>query len=257
MSQNRPSSAAGMDASRGGRLPVLALIALGLGVLGMVTSVIVVGAVFGVAGLVAGVVHLRRGAGQRGLGWAGVATSGLAVAMGMAFGLLFAGMGSYTSGVRALGSTGFESWLGKPAPDFEVTTMDGRTMRLGNLKGRRVILDFWATWCPPCVKEIPHFTRLHEEYGEEALLILGISGEDRSVLEPFIQARKVPYPVASAEATRLPAPYSEVRAIPTTFFLDSEGIIRHVAVGYHDLASLRGQVEAAGRPLAAGSSGGL
>ncbi|MBX3747462.1 MAG: redoxin domain-containing protein [Verrucomicrobiae bacterium] len=256
MSANPSGRAGGESVAGGGRLPVLALVSLGLGVLGMVTSVIVVGAVFGVAGLVAGGVHLRRGTGPRGLGWAGVTTSGLAVGLGLAFALLFAGMGSQIAGIRSLGASGFEAWHGRVAPDFEVTTLDGRTMRLESLKGRRVILDFWATWCPPCVKEIPHFIRLHEEYGEGELVILGISGEDESALETFVRTRKIPYPVASADGAGLPAPFSEVRAIPTTFFLDREGIIRHVAVGYHDLASLRAQVEGAGRPMATRDGGG-
>jgi thiol-disulfide isomerase/thioredoxin len=100
-----------------------------------------------------------------------------------------------------------------------------------------VVLDFWATWCPPCVREIPHFIRLHNETSRDDLIIVGISSEADSKLKPFVKKYGVSYPIASAND--LPSPYSDVRAIPTTFFIDRQGVIQSVLVGYHELKELK------------------
>jgi peroxiredoxin len=131
----------------------------------------------------------------------------------------------------------FEDWKGVAAPDFSVTTLDGKTVQLSELKGKRVIVDFWATWCPPCVREIPHFIKLNSESPADELAIVGISSEDENTLKSFVKKKGINYSIASAD--HLPAPYDEVRSIPTTFFIDRKGIIQDVLVGYHDFGKLK------------------
>jgi peroxiredoxin len=123
---------------------------------------------------------------------------------------------------------------GTKAPDFTVRTLSGTELRLSDLKGKRVVVDMWATWCSPCVQEIPHFNRIAEESSE--VVVIGVSEEDEATLKAFADQMGMTYHVASA---KLPAPYGAVNAYPTTFFIDREGNFDNVAVGYHDYSELK------------------
>lgn len=129
---------------------------------------------------------------------------------------------------------GKSEFAGQKAPDFTVTTLDGVTLQLSALKGKRVVVDLWATWCGPCRMEIPHFERISKESAD--VVVIGVSNEDEQTLRPFVESMGITYHIASAN---LPAPYGTVSAIPTTFFIDREGNIDNVAVGYHDYPQLR------------------
>lgn len=241
MESTSPASA-GPSSDRG-VLPGLAIASLVLGILGTLLSVVLVGAFLGLVGLVLGALHLARRKDARRLAWSGVGLSALGVLATAGFFALYTVSlrqitGGQPGGIVRTGGPEFSEWHGKPAPDFEVPLLDGSSLRLADLRGKRVVLDFWATWCPPCVREIPHFSRIHREVSTNDLVIVGISSEDRAVLKPFVQAKDVPYPVASSVNRSLPEPFSQVAAIPTTFFLDRRGRIQHVAVGYHDYATL-------------------
>jgi thiol-disulfide isomerase/thioredoxin len=219
----------------------LAVASLVLGILAVALSLFVIGAVWGLVGLILGIVHLRRNTSGRGMACWGIGLS----CFGMVFGGIVFGAVYYVvfSQMREMMDSfrdtdaDLAQWEGVQAPDFSVTTLDGQTLTLSQLKGKRVVVDMWATWCPPCRKEIPHFIQLAKDVSPEDLVIIGISDEDHEVISEFGKKNEVNYPLASTED--LPAPYGEVSSIPTTFFIDRNGVIQSVMAGYHDYDTLR------------------
>jgi len=124
----------------------------------------------------------------------------------------------------------FEGNWGDLATDFSYTDIHGKTARLTDHRGKNVLLIFWATWCPPCRAEIPHLVRLRKETPAEELEIIAFSGEAEGTVAPFAKDKGLNYTVV-AEASGLPAPFGQVRSIPTAFFIDPEGRIKLATVG--------------------------
>jgi thiol-disulfide isomerase/thioredoxin len=104
-------------------------------------------------------------------------------------------------------------------------------------KGKNLLVVFWATWCPPCVKEIPHLNQLVSE--NDNIAVLALSNEKPSTVVEFMQKNEMKYDVASVESADLPAPYSQVNAIPTIFFFSPEGELKEKVVGGMDYESLK------------------
>ena len=129
--------------------------------------------------------------------------------------------------------------VGKAAPAFRVKSLAGETFDLAVLKGKTVLLDFWATWCVPCRKEIPTMEKIHQEFKSRGLVILGLNvGEDRATVEKFLKTAKVNYPIALTADTDV-APAFEVTAYPTYVVIDREGNIVGHQVGSAGEAALR------------------
>jgi cytochrome c biogenesis protein CcmG/thiol:disulfide interchange protein DsbE len=122
---------------------------------------------------------------------------------------------------------------GKQAPDFSLKTGDGKTVELKKLSGKVVVVNFWATWCPPCRAEIPGMIDVYEKYRKQGLEIVGISldREGWSVITPFVQKMKMPYPVVLGDKS-VAAAYGGIQAIPTTFIIDRAGAVVKKHVGY-------------------------
>lgn len=128
------------------------------------------------------------------------------------------------------------AWEGVRAPDFSVTTIDGRTIHLADLKGKRVILNFWATWCPPCVAEIPDFVKLRADVSPTNVFILGLGADDPAAQKTFAQKNGINYPLAILQ--NIPSPYQDVDEIPVTMVIDRNGVFQHVVFGRQDLKTL-------------------
>ena len=128
------------------------------------------------------------------------------------------------------------AWEGVRAPDFSVTNLDGQAVRLADLKDKRVIVNFWATWCMPCLVEIPNFTRLRAETSPTNLVILGLSTEDATTQKVFARRNGVNYPLAILQ--NVPSPYQDTIKIPVTMVIDRNGVIQHVLFGPQNLPSL-------------------
>jgi len=128
------------------------------------------------------------------------------------------------------------AWQGVQAPDFSVTNLDGRMVRLADLKGKRVMLNFWATWCPPCQEEIPAFIKLRSATSPTNVVVLGLSTEDVPAQQDFAKQHGINYPLTSFED--VPSPYRDVDAIPVTMVIDRRGVIQHMLFGPQDYADL-------------------
>ena len=131
------------------------------------------------------------------------------------------------------------SLVGAKAPAFKLPLVGGGTFDLASQRGHIVVLDFWATWCGPCLAEIPHYEALQSQQPD--IRVVGIASED----EDALKAQPTKYPVVRDENATAWRDYL-VMAVPTTFVIDEQGIVRHVEVGYGDpmaidkvLASLR------------------
>ena len=127
--------------------------------------------------------------------------------------------------------------IGKSAPSFTLLDLNGNKVSLSDFKDKVVILDFWATWCPPCIKEIPHFIELYKEYKNQGFTILGISVDRQGIgiVKSFNQKYKINYPIVMADS-QVARAYGNIRSIPTTFVIDPAGKIRRMYVGYRDKA---------------------
>ena len=115
---------------------------------------------------------------------------------------------------------------GKPAPDFTLQTLDGKNVTLSSLRGKGVLLNFWATWCGPCKIEMPWFVELQKEYGPQGLQIVGVAMDDSSPqdIQTFVKEMGVNYPVLLGKEAVGQA-YGGVDVLPTTFFIDRNGDI--------------------------------
>jgi thiol-disulfide isomerase/thioredoxin len=127
------------------------------------------------------------------------------------------------------------------ARPFAVRTLDGRTLRLDELRGRPVILDFWATWCAPCRASMPHLSTMQSRYGTRGLVIVGLSVDDAPPQEVrrFAERLRLRFPVAIASEGLLDD-YGPIGSIPTTIFIDRRGRIVRRVVGYVDEETLEG-----------------
>lgn len=121
--------------------------------------------------------------------------------------------------------------IGKRAPDFTLSTLEGQTISLKDLRGNLVILNFWATWCPACREEMPYLQAIHEEKGGQGVKLVAVDiGEPRSTVQQFMQQGGYTFTVVLDTNSKVSQDY-KIWSIPATFFIDSEGILRSKKVG--------------------------
>jgi len=132
----------------------------------------------------------------------------------------------------------YEQYWGKPAADFEFKDVEGKSRRLSEFKGKTVALVLWATWCGPCITEIPGLIELQKEMGDK-LVIVAISGENRETVRDFARARGINYITAGVGEMELPEPFGLADVLPTGFYIDSGGILRKATQGAISKAELK------------------
>lgn len=118
------------------------------------------------------------------------------------------------------------------APDFTLKALDGKEITLSQLKGKVVLLDFWATWCAPCKKSIPHLIQLYKEYRGSGFELVGMNIDkgDTETVRRFVTSMDIPYPVVTAPEDVVRS--YRVTGIPATFLIDKEGRIRERIAGF-------------------------
>jgi thiol-disulfide isomerase/thioredoxin len=135
---------------------------------------------------------------------------------------------------------------GKPAPDFALTDLQGKTIRLSDLKGRTVLLDFWATWCGPCRADGPSLDKLYQKYGAKNLTIIGISvDEERPVVQKFLAEHTHQYVIALTTENEMPRPY-QIGVFPTYIVIDPDGNLAFATEGDKGFSDLRKLLQKAG-----------
>ena len=125
-----------------------------------------------------------------------------------------------------------------PVPDFTLVNMEGNSVRLADFRGKFVLLNFWATWCPPCVREMPSMERLAEKFKGRPFVVLGISldVEGVSKVKPFIERLGTTFPIALDPTSRIAGIYGASQ-LPATFLVDPLGRVITAAKGERDWSS--------------------
>ena len=125
--------------------------------------------------------------------------------------------------------------VGEPAPDFELTMVDGSKLTLAQMRGQVVVLNFWATWCVPCRTELPLLDRYYELTKDRGLRVITIATEDSL---PLYQLKKLFAVMKMPSARRIKGPYGPLTGVPTNFVIDRGGRIRYAKSGAFDLSDL-------------------
>lgn len=126
-----------------------------------------------------------------------------------------------------------------PAPAWKITALDGRVLGSGELAGKVVLVNFWATWCPPCNAEIPGLIDLQKRHGSEGLVIVGISVDQDGPekVRQFIASKNINYPIAMADPA-ISSNFGEFEGIPASFVIDRKGVIQTMHIGYASTETL-------------------
>jgi cytochrome c biogenesis protein CcmG/thiol:disulfide interchange protein DsbE len=170
------------------------------------------------------------------------------VVMSLIVGLLLAGAGAGIVGLMvtvpsAMENIAADETIGTSAPNFTLNTPDGQPVTMINLQGKPVVLNFWATWCPPCEEELPALEAAFDRYqGEVNFLAVSVE-ESAGVVRPFVDERGLTLPVlldTDGEVVNL----YDVKALPTTIFIDANGVIAERYMGALDLPTINSYLQA-------------
>ncbi|CAH2715992.1 Thiol-disulfide oxidoreductase ResA [Neobacillus rhizosphaerae] len=127
--------------------------------------------------------------------------------------------------------------IGAKAPDFELKTLTGETVKLSSLKGKKVMLNFWATWCPPCKAEMPEMEQFYKQAGDD-VVILAVNIDPQLDVQGFVNENKITFPILLDADDKVNETY-QILSIPTTYFIDSKGIIKNKFTGSMKLENMQ------------------
>ncbi len=133
---------------------------------------------------------------------------------------------------------------GKPAPEFTLENLDGQKVSLASYRGKAVLINFWATWCTPCMIETPWLIELQNKYAKQGFEVLGVSSQgddatpkdtaewnqDKQAIEKFVHQEAIPYPVLLG-GDSISQPYGGVEDLPTSFYVNRKGIVVAAQMG--------------------------
>ena len=168
-------------------------------------------------------------------------------------GMIYTGA-KHSQRLKPLDQLGIQGDLrGKPAPDFELSTLDGKKVKLSDLRGKAVLVNFWATWCGPCKIEMPWLVDLQNKYASQGLVVLGISVDEGSSekIASFAKEMGVTYTVlrTTDEVSNL---YGGIDGLPTVFYVGRDGVVVEQGVGLVDKDTIEKEIKMA---LARGANG--
>lgn len=135
--------------------------------------------------------------------------------------------------------------VGKPAPDFQVTGLDGKSVSLASLRGHVVLIDFWATWCGPCKEGLPVTDKLHKELGPKGLKVLAVTAEDKDTVSKYLSENKYAFKTCLDAGGAVNQTY-KVTGIPTVVIIDAKGNLSSYNMGLRPESAIREDLKKAG-----------
>lgn len=121
--------------------------------------------------------------------------------------------------------------VGSSVPDVKLQELNGEVQSLANLRGKAVIMNFWGSWCEPCIREMPALSKAYDEWKDKDVVVLGINfGEDALVVDNFTKRMGVTFPVWLDQKKTVAKSFG-VRPLPTTFFINPEGKVHYIKLG--------------------------
>ena len=119
------------------------------------------------------------------------------------------------------------------APDFELATSNGETVKLSDLRGQAVLVNLWATWCPPCREEMQSIEKVYKEYKDQGFLVLAVNmtyQDDTQKIPAFVAERELTFPILLDETGNMANDY-QMRSLPSSYFIGRDGVINEVVIG--------------------------
>ncbi len=133
--------------------------------------------------------------------------------------------------------------VGHPAPEFTLTAVDGAQVSLSDLRGQVVLINLWATWCPPCRAEMPAIQQAYERFRDQGFIVLAVNQQEESaVILKYMNDQRLTFPALLDSDARVSAAY-QARVLPSSFFIDRRGIIRAVYRGPMSRGMIEGTIE--------------